>query len=543
MPGADLFCEDHLTPVRAGGDTFWFADRLAGTLVCGPPYRSVTIDHLDSAFLLPGDDHIVELSVGERGMVSRWHAFGEHGTALAAQRDYPVGRAARLVPDEVVGGPCGRRYAVLRDPSGPACVLVDLMTGEVRRLPAPRGSGIRAVLSNGAVVDHAAGHALITENGIVRRSGRVVAVNGENYILSHDDRVCRRFTLVTPSGSRALVPPDGWYAHQAVLTSAGPFVTCVHPKHGSAIWDGERLGLHAGSIRLFAVGAPEPLLRVTGLATGSRWVVGFSGTEVQGAEEPRPDILVERHRIDGVPATLFRSRTRDARVLVVSLHGGPDSSERDDLRYGGAYRQLLDRGCDVLAVDYPGSRDSGTRFQQRGWRAWGASAASVVRTVQTVSAERGYARTSVFGVSFGAWLAVPVARGLGADRLVALSPVLALRDHLRAHSAADPEFRRWATRRFGPGFEHAVADNPGPDADTFERIAIVPRDDEVVAPDGTVRAALQAGWEVHIVPGRHYPASAAEADARWPLAVDLLTGTPAAAGVPVSVQPRPVPPA
>lgn len=135
---------------------------------------------------------------------------------------------------------------------------------------------------------------------------------------------------------------------------------------------------------------------------------------------------------------------------LVSLHGGPESVEVDDLRYGGLYRSVLKRGTRVVVLNYRGSSRFGTQRRCEVWRKWERGFHLDLQDVFAVMQEA-YAfdikTCVVLGFSFGATLAL--AAGCMFPRLAGIIPVSGMYDltnHIRQSEGR--EHLDWFDERF-----------------------------------------------------------------------------------------------
>ncbi|MFC8568914.1 alpha/beta hydrolase family protein [Streptomyces sp. NPDC057245] len=146
-------------------------------------------------------------------------------------------------------------------------------------------------------------------------------------------------------------------------------------------------------------------------------------------------------------------------AAVVALHGGPESLERDELRWDGLYRELLDAGVAVMGLNYCGSTGYGRLHTQRAWKAWTTAFREDLESCVAAAAEWGVAPAGIalLGGSFGGALAL-LGCVLRHDLAgaVAGAPLIDIRRHAEQASAADPSYRDW----FGARFELAASATP-----------------------------------------------------------------------------------
>ncbi|WP_432114600.1 alpha/beta hydrolase family protein [Streptomyces sp. S1] len=225
------------------------------------------------------------------------------------------------------------------------------------------------------------------------------------------------------------------------------------------------LDLDSGELRpLDTPGAGRLLLRVAsprgtglyGLSTAggtSYWWITPAGTvhSAPGAIPPDPALTRPEHtRFAGTPALVHRPPGRPT-AAVIALHGGPESQERDELRWDGLYRELLHRGVLVVGLDYTGSSGYGTEFLRRPWKDWEASFGRDLESCLDALRREGIAprRTALLGGSFGGSLAllgcVLVKDLAGA---VAGAPLTDIRRQAARAAAEDERYAQWFALRY-----------------------------------------------------------------------------------------------
>ncbi|GAB1644390.1 S9 family peptidase [Krasilnikovia sp. MM14-A1259] len=106
----------------------------------------------------------------------------------------------------------------------------------------------------------------------------------------------------------------------------------------------------------------------------------------------------------GVAALLYRPAVDRPAAMVISIHGGPNSTEVPEYRWDGLYQYLAAHGVGVLAPNFRGSVGYGRQHEDALNRDWGgadlddfASAAAYLRTLDWVAPDR----IGVFGQSYG----------------------------------------------------------------------------------------------------------------------------------------------
>lgn len=205
---------------------------------------------------------------------------------------------------------------------------------------------------------------------------------------------------------------------------------------------------------------------------------------------------------------------RGVRSWLVSLHGGPESWESREIRYGGLYRELLGRGVGVVVLNYSGSKTPVGEIDRSPWGRWGDS---ITADFSALLAARPMKDVSLFGVSFGAALALHLRQKFDVSRTIVSSPLLDLR-HQTARAGAD--FREWFRSRFR---ERDLKDF------RFARLtangdvhALVTYEDEVLG--GELFRKIKNDWNLHIRSGGHAPTRYREVKALRFLVLNALSG-------------------
>ncbi|MBJ7291698.1 hypothetical protein [Williamsia sp.] len=515
--------EDLLIPVAVTDGVFWFVvprDRLLYSLDVGG-YTRAPLPTMGRVFVVPGSACVFQLDHQETSIRVTRRSFHPDAAPQSCRLD-SVPAATSHVLRELIPGPA--TVAAVFDPisgRGPRTV-VDLCGGASVCVAADPAYRPHRLLRDGVIAAQSSdGWALVVGDRLYKSGGGRIRGTTETSILVSDrPDLERRWRVIHVDSETTVAVGDATILNAAM---AGDDLVChvvdasgrqavVRRRHGT--WHEVASG---GTSVVHDMAGDEPVVRTTGVSLGSRWRCGDS--EVAGAASSRPEIEMAVVKVSGLPTVIVRRRQAASRRLVVSLHGGPDSHELDDLRYGGLYRDLADDGADVAVINYPGSADLGVALQRRAWHDRIAVNAAVVSAIGGLMASGRYESVSILGVSFGAWIGLQVADDVGADVVVVASPVLEMGAHIRRHRD-EVAFAEWADRRF------TSTDLLDGDRDAANCrcavTAVLPRSDEVVGPS-TVAFAHERGWNVVPVDGRHYPTTGTEAIGRWSLLRRALT--------------------
>lgn len=136
------------------------------------------------------------------------------------------------------------------------------------------------------------------------------------------------------------------------------------------------------------------------------------------------------------------------RSWVLSLHGGPESYEGDEIRYGGLYLELLKNKVAVVVLNYRGSSRNGKILGKRN-QVWGRWKASILEDFCALR-ERLPAVLSdkpifFLGASFGGALALLLGQSVPHRGILLFSPLLDLKTQIRR---AGKNYAGWFDRRF-----------------------------------------------------------------------------------------------
>jgi acetyl esterase/lipase len=186
--------------------------------------------------------------------------------------------------------------------------------------------------------------------------------------------------------------------------------------------------------------------------TSYRWI-GLDGAVecAPGAVPPDPALTPPTHTYLGTTPALVYEPPGEATAAVIALHGGPESQERDELRWDGLYRELLHHGVLVVGLDYTGSSGYGAAFLRRPWKDWETAFRRDLDACLTALRDRGVTadRTALLGGSFGGSLALlgcVLAEDLAGA--VAAAPLTDIRRQAARAAADDARYTAWFSERY-----------------------------------------------------------------------------------------------
>lgn len=133
---------------------------------------------------------------------------------------------------------------------------------------------------------------------------------------------------------------------------------------------------------------------------------------------------------------------------ILSLHGGPESYEDQEIRYGGLYIELLKFGIGVAVLNYRGSKKE-NKILGRKNQTWGRWESSIYEDYQELQLylPRSFKKNPVYflGSSFGGALALLLAKQFPNQGLILFSPLLDLKTQIRR---GKNEYGSWFQERF-----------------------------------------------------------------------------------------------
>ncbi|WP_028267635.1 alpha/beta hydrolase family protein [Arthrobacter sp. MA-N2] len=540
-----LFDEDHLIPIALLENTLFVFSSLDGCLYrlshqtprqVGE-YEPVCLAEIESPFCVPGHPYIYDLVHTASLVTVREYPLTATGMASPRCRAYEAPpkethQLTSLIPDAAAA-----TLRIVFEPTAPnsPCLFTDVQSGITQPLETVRGTP-RCVLSDGTVVSDSDGRWSIGSdaNPQGHGDGTVIATASHFVIVRMSDKSGIWFSMVRTAGESDIEPPCGWTIVSLAASDKTVIAYAIHPKKGQRLLKAEPDNLTfslmdspCGTSQVFGMGAAfEPVVRSTGLLIGSLWQT--QRTRLPGIAFAKNNLSLEYITPAEVPCVYVRRKESRANEIIVSLHGGPDSHELDDLRYGGIYWDALDAGFDVLITNYPGSAGFGAEYQEHAWKNWDAAVLQTADAINEFAAAKGVSGISIFGVSFGAWMGLQLSRHVKTRRLVAMSPLLNLTQHIQLHQDEDHNFRSWAEERFTQLGEKSLNGERYALACPVPVVILAPERDEIVLPASTQNSVLAATsacrqWTTITVPGNHYPHTSAEAAQRWTVLSNALT--------------------
>ncbi|SHF14849.1 Prolyl oligopeptidase family protein [Seinonella peptonophila] len=206
-----------------------------------------------------------------------------------------------------------------------------------------------------------------------------------------------------------------------------------------------------GSVRISNRFNHHVLLEKESLLNGTEWLLISQEQKITKLPGFIKDTCIgDRHIVSSLHLLVYTPHEQ-IKGCMVSLHGGPESCEYDELRYLGLYRVMLKAGWMVVVLNYSGSSQLGMMHKKRPWKKWKKCFGEEIDAlVEYLSDHYGLDENELvlYGVSFGASLAL-LAGSLRSQlqRIIAVSPMVSLERHVKR--LASPQYKRWFQERFG----------------------------------------------------------------------------------------------
>lgn len=210
---------------------------------------------------------------------------------------------------------------------------------------------------------------------------------------------------------------------------------------------------------------------------------------------------------------------------MLSLHGGPESYEGQEIRYGGLYRKLLQEGHAIAVLNYRGSTQLDAKVSQQAWRKWKESILADFSAVRGEATKLHLAEMphSVFGVSFGGALALVLHNEFGFSRVVLSSPLLDLTNQERRASS---DFADWFQSRFDERDRYDFSFQELCKSSAGQVHVFYSLEDEVLGGDLFTRLerekAGHLSWSLYRQTGGHAPSSYLEMKLRFGRIAEII---------------------
>jgi dipeptidyl aminopeptidase/acylaminoacyl peptidase len=325
--------------------------------------------------------------------------------------------------------PAGDTGLVLATATGATCQL-DLRTGALESLPAelvPAGAVLLAadgdhflsVISAGSRLALTSRSAAPRELALPAEAGSAVPVaidpSGDTVALVVESGATSRLVLVGSGGSRQVTAGPASLAPAAAWTGLGLWGTGSSPDQ------------------------PAGYYWLPPASTSLRWST---------PAENGPPVRLENlpGAAGDLEAVVYGPPWREAESIVLALHGGP----RDHWRtaYDPALRALAVTGACVIALNQRGSTGYGRDFELSIKGCWGGPDLDDIRAVAAWLRRAGAARPALWGISYGAYLAL-LAAAAEPEAWVACVAISPFVSGLSLDAVAGPRVRALVARLDG----------------------------------------------------------------------------------------------
>lgn len=164
-----------------------------------------------------------------------------------------------------------------------------------------------------------------------------------------------------------------------------------------------------------------------------------------------PNINISTSSItDNIKTISFMPSTGNCKKVIITLHGGPESTEWDEFRYWGLYRELIANNIGIIALNYAGSIYFGKGHQEKPWKNWFKVFSDefnyIIETLKNKGIEE--KNVIVLGGSFGATLALQTGNiNNKIAGIIAIAPLVSLKTQL-SKVESDVNYYKWFDTRF-----------------------------------------------------------------------------------------------
>lgn len=189
--------------------------------------------------------------------------------------------------------------------------------------------------------------------------------------------------------------------------------------------------------------AESALKRNEHVIKGFRWGLKTQTKKI----EDLSGLATERGFVLPCGAEAIVLQTRKSKKWILSLHGGPESYEGTEIRYGGMYRDLLRSGISVVILNYRGSVPLKRKVSNQVWGRWSKSIQEdyLELSVLVQNLDLNSSPAALLGGSFGGALALILQKYFLIPSCVLSSPLLDLHHQMKRASLSE---RVWFNRRF-----------------------------------------------------------------------------------------------
>jgi pimeloyl-ACP methyl ester carboxylesterase len=264
----------------------------------------------------------------------------------------------------------------------------------------------------------------------------------------------------------------------------------------------------------------EPVARHESLLVGYR----YNEFRKTIFEDLTSDVQIMKSDL-GTGAEVIWLLPKNAKKWILSLHGGPESNEGLELRYGGLYRDLLKNNKAIAILNYRGSSGLAPEISQSSWGRWKEAFLEDFEDLCKGARVHSFAELpeSVFGVSFGGSLALLLRTAYSIEKTVLSSPLL---DLSFQWSRASAEFQEWFVARFSShdrrslGYEHLCKDLSGNVHVLYSKRDAVLGTEMFARLESDKEAATN--WSLYKDDGGHAPTSYRDCKKRFQTVFDIL---------------------
>ncbi len=190
------------------------------------------------------------------------------------------------------------------------------------------------------------------------------------------------------------------------------------------------------NIELHSQVSDKILIKNTSLSNGISWGYINKDSQIKFPVKTLKSVDFINVKYIQTPSSciLFEPKNNEINRIIISIHGGPESFEFDELRYNGIYREFVYAGVLVCVLNYNGSAYRTLNTRKSVWKNWHVVIKEILECSKFLENEYLIPRSKItlLGVSFGATLGLitGVMTNKNFEKIIAIAPLMNLKNHV-----------------------------------------------------------------------------------------------------------------
>lgn len=195
----------------------------------------------------------------------------------------------------------------------------------------------------------------------------------------------------------------------------------------------------------------------------------------------KSDLKIER--IANEHLTIVKRNDSKIKKIIVSFHGGPESYETLDNRYGNLYCDLVNDDCCVVIANYPGSKYFGKNYLHLPYFNWKEKIIDYCKLLEKFILETKVDEINIISGSFGAMVGAIFVNNtqIKITNMILVAPLLDLKTQYERSKGSN--YQQWFDRRFTNADFMAMSINNFFDINVKKVVLIFGNNDEVLGID------------------------------------------------------------